>query len=429
MRLSTRDLFVVLTFAAVIAWCAGQVGYDNELFWLSTIISLILGAIFATFSAARDARLSLVIGSLFLGGFCALPFGSLAVLLVAGLLFLSMLVCVAVPITSFRARSGIAMVCIAGAFTFALTLGTSYVRELAELRKAYPLESLADRLDYESSNVSTSGPIVLQAAVDKRLAGDEQIFDRQKGRQWDLELIHDRTHEKFVRAIGFGVMRMPLPRKESVERPELQDIPFNGLEKELSPSDFYPWSTANPTTASGPADALHDASRFDFLNAEGFGAIRTPRTQVAGFIEHAFHRHPLEGAKARPQWSVDRIELVSLLKHDAPRVYVLDHLPRMDQLNGETAPTRPLNAFEASALVKLRTDEDLVVAQNGAEVQMLGSLRAANQCLDCHNVQRGELLGAFSYRLTEVDAAAPASDDGGELQNAETELSSASSVP
>jgi hypothetical protein len=31
---------------------------------------------------------------------------------------------------------------------------------------------------------------------------------------------------------------------------------------------------------------------------------------------------------------------------------------------------------------------------------MLGSLRAAKQCLDCHNVQRGELLGAFSYRLT-----------------------------
>jgi hypothetical protein len=43
--------------------------------------------------------------------------------------------------------------------------------------------------------------------------------------------------------------------------------------------------------------------------------------------------------------------------------------------------------------------EDLVVHSEGAEYQMLGSLRAAKQCLDCHNVQRGELLGAFSYRL------------------------------
>ena len=64
-----------------------------------------------------------------------------------------------------------------------------------------------------------------------------------------------------------------------------------------------------------------------------------------------------------------------------------------------------MNEFEASALEKLRSDEDLVVQSEGAEYQMLGSLRAAKQCLDCHNVQRGELLGAFSYQLTlaEVD--------------------------
>jgi hypothetical protein len=59
-----------------------------------------------------------------------------------------------------------------------------------------------------------------------------------------------------------------------------------------------------------------------------------------------------------------------------------------------------LNEFEASALEKLRSDEDLVVQSEGENYQMLGSLRAAKQCLDCHNVQRGELLGAFSYRLT-----------------------------
>jgi hypothetical protein len=118
------------------------------------------------------------------------------------------------------------------------------------------------------------------------------------------------------------------------------------------------------------------------------------------FVPHAFHHHPLERSKEPPKWSIDRVELVSLLKFDEPRVYVLDHLPRMDQLSGDTAPTRELNEFEASALTKLRADEDLVVQSESAEYQMLGSLRAAKQCLDCHNVQRGELLGAFSYRLT-----------------------------
>ena len=160
------------------------------------------------------------------------------------------------------------------------------------------------------------------------------------------------------------------------------------------------WYAGGLVTADSPIEAAHDASRLDFLDSDGYGNILAPRTKVAGFVPHAFHSHPVERAKERPKWSIDRIELVSLLKFDEPRVYVLDHLPRMDQLSSDTAPTRELNEFEASALAKLRSDEDLVVQSAGAEYQMLGSLRAAKQCLDCHNVQRGELLGAFSYRLT-----------------------------
>jgi hypothetical protein len=78
---------------------------------------------------------------------------------------------------------------------------------------------------------------------------------------------------------------------------------------------------------------------------------------------------------------------------------VLDHLPRMDRLSSDDAPTRPLDAFETDALAKLWKDEDVVVKNDGDDYRMLGSLRAAKQCLDCHSVQRGELLGAFSYSL------------------------------
>lgn len=401
MRLSTRDLFAVLTFVAVLAWCAGQVGYDNELFWISTIISLILAAIFAAYSAARDGRFVVMIVAMFLGGFCALPFGSLAVLLVVGLLFISSLVCIAVPITSYRVRCGIAMTCISAAFAYALTFGTEYVRQLAELRKEYPLESLDNRLDYEPSISSAPTPTVLHAAIDNRLAEDELKFDRMGNRHWDLERIHNRRYEQFVRATGFGVMRIARPRRNDVERPQVRDIPFNGKTMRSINQDDYPWRVrGRSVVASSPVESLHEVSRFDFLDTEGFGAVLAPRTQVAGFIEHAFHHHPLEHAKGRPKWSIDRLELVSLLKFDEPRVYVLDHLPRMDQLSSDTAPTRELNEFEAQALAKLRADEDLVVQSEGAEYQMLGSLRAARQCLDCHNVQRGELLGAFSYRLT-----------------------------
>ena len=32
-------------------------------------------------------------------------------------------------------------------------------------------------------------------------------------------------------------------------------------------------------------------------------------------------------------------------------------------------------------------------------VRMVGAVRATTQCLDCHRVERGALLGAFSYDL------------------------------
>ena len=81
----------------------------------------------------------------------------------------------------------------------------------------------------------------------------------------------------------------------------------------------------------------------------------------------------------------------------------------MDEVANDDVPTRPLNTFEADALQRLRTEEDLVISSEGSEYRMLGSLRAANQCLDCHSVDRGTLLGAFSYQLRRADM-----DDGGE---------------
>jgi len=33
------------------------------------------------------------------------------------------------------------------------------------------------------------------------------------------------------------------------------------------------------------------------------------------------------------------------------------------------------------------------------KIEMVGSLRAIDQCTKCHDVKRGALLGAFSYEL------------------------------
>jgi hypothetical protein len=77
--------------------------------------------------------------------------------------------------------------------------------------------------------------------------------------------------------------------------------------------------------------------------------------------------------------------------------YLSKNLPRMDELRN--APTRSLDAFESESLKALQTGEDLQVRHGKNEIRMLGSIRAAKQCLQCHEVERGDLLGAFSYKL------------------------------
>jgi len=78
-------------------------------------------------------------------------------------------------------------------------------------------------------------------------------------------------------------------------------------------------------------------------------------------------------------------------------MFAANNLPRMDELTD--APTRPLDGFETAALQQLQAGTEIVVEEDAGELRMLGSLRAAKQCTECHAVSRGDLLGAFTYRL------------------------------
>jgi hypothetical protein len=126
--------------------------------------------------------------------------------------------------------------------------------------------------------------------------------------------------------------------------------------------------------------------------AERIGLVQD-RDHVVGFEPHRFTQMP----QSKADFQLLRLELVSLLKHAVPVAYVSEHLPRMDQLNA--APTRSLDDFERHSLDLLRTDEDLVIDDAPNRIRMVGSLRAGKDCMECHSVRRGELLGAFSYEL------------------------------
>jgi hypothetical protein len=97
------------------------------------------------------------------------------------------------------------------------------------------------------------------------------------------------------------------------------------------------------------------------------------------------------------RWEISRLELVSLLKQTEPRVYVSKNLPRMQDL--DTKATRPLDKFETEALKNLRGGDDMQTLAELNTIRMVGALRASKQCMECHQVERGELLGAFSYEL------------------------------
>lgn len=118
---------------------------------------------------------------------------------------------------------------------------------------------------------------------------------------------------------------------------------------------------------------------------------------------HAFRALPPLAPARTTRWQVKELQLVSLLKHRPAAAYVSDHLPRMDEL--ATAKTRSLDGFESSALERLRTGEELVAVWHGAQIRMVGAIRAVEQCGHCHPVHRGTLLGAFAYRLLPAAAA------------------------
>lgn len=97
-------------------------------------------------------------------------------------------------------------------------------------------------------------------------------------------------------------------------------------------------------------------------------------------------------------WQVIRLDLVSLWLNDPPAVYVSDNLSRMGELR--SAPTQPLDEFEVASLKRVADGERLVTTHFTADwIRMVGAIRASRACLNCHDVERGGLLGAFSYDL------------------------------
>lgn len=299
--------------------------------------------------------------------------------------------------------------------------------KVAELLAKYPLVSIADRLAKEEASTKAIKdalpPALTKETADFLYWSEVRAFppNGRNDRLWALMMLHSENAESFVRRDGFGKSRLfPSPPIQSLELPEAEVVRYPKFVMESSsteslnylsipdkePLAFRPGSLPN----RGKLVGFHRKSEWYFLDHQTLGYVRD-RDHVAGFRPHQFSALPELITENRirqveeeagsyetvSEWALRRLELVSLLKHAQPAVYLSATLPKMDELSD--AQTRELTEFETESLKALRSGENLVARATANHIEMVGALRAAKHCLQCHQVQRGELLGAFTYEL------------------------------
>ncbi len=263
-------------------------------------------------------------------------------------------------------------------------------RQYDHLRELYPVQPLDSRLPPAAQPQSEPLPKETLA----RLSAVESDLEVQRShRNYMLGVLHKNQVDAFADTAGFGVGRMIRTRTPTEKNLKPDDHPpVPQPSSPGNPSSLFDGSTAlNIAPGHEAALDLHQASLTEFAFPEGFGYLAAPR-QSAGFQSHRFRQLP-----TAPKLEVQRVELIGLLRHKEPVVYETDNLPVMTEV--ATAPTRKLDVFESTALAKLRTGEDVIVGEAAAGSRMVGAIRMAKQCASCHDGNRGDLLGAFTYTL------------------------------
>ncbi len=393
-RFSLKHLLLALGLACLLL---APHHYFGGIYLFSISFSLaLIGVCALVYRATAVGAVFAAFVGLFFGFFLAmvfLTFGAHA--------FFNLLACIVFALARVRTRTfaiGLCLVMFA-VYGFAIYSGIDEMRELSALKVRFPFESLRNRLAFENGSASAEPtpdqPILLVSTVATHLDEQDQRLDtryRYASRAWALQQLHENTAQHFARAAGFGLMRMPSVRWELVRFEPRTPIRLP-----------VPVAFSSPQPADPLLQSLHSSTFINFIDPERTPYIRS-RDEVAGFEAHLVSSIEGEGPKPKrdPDWQVVRLELVSLLRHTEPRVYIAENLPEMDKL--ADVPNRPLNAFEQGALPQLATQQDVVVNQTSDRIEMLGALRAGNKCLECHQGERGKLLGAFSYSLTPLPA-------------------------
>jgi hypothetical protein len=265
----------------------------------------------------------------------------------------------------------------------------------ADARRQFAFVSLEERLP-KGKPIPPGKP--LSADARKRWQHfDHTVAHAQQRRAVLLKALHEKTTRFFVDSPGAGAWRGPPPEMDLMDDWGSND----GFYQPGLPADFpnSPGEELIRLENTDKFDSLHIESMAGFLWPTGFGLVRD-RANVSGFKSHGFRTgvpsYP-SSVRENERWRVSHVQLVGILVHDQPLVYLTDKLPSMEQVR--QGKTRTLDFFEEVALPALRDGEDLYIVRKNDTLRMLGALRATKTCQQCHDAEIGDLLGAFSYTL------------------------------
>ncbi|MDB5337616.1 MAG: hypothetical protein JWN70_3235 [Planctomycetaceae bacterium] len=202
----------------------------------------------------------------------------------------------------------------------------------------------------------------------------------------------------------------PDPQSPALDSPGNAPLEDQAVGKNLVAADNGARIQSDRAQERQNLQSFHHDSITNFVPLNSLGGVND-RLEAWGFQSHAFRLAPekMDTRIEATGWMLARLELVSLLKHQPPAVYVSEHLPAMDELRD--APTRAVTRFESDALAKLVAGEELILDKpDNHELRMLGSIRAIAACRECHQVPLGGLLGAFTYKFTLETFRRPTTD-------------------
>ncbi len=281
------------------------------------------------------------------------------------------------------------------------------------LKKQYPWVSLKERLEPIASQEYISA---IEFEIPSERDGGGYSWN---SRQLALQRLHYSAVGHFLTSSSFGLVRMLEPDMRQLRNNDESPISIPAFDYQDS-CNFESPSNNSSEIDSKTLEDEHFRLQSWFLDDQRMGIVQDV-DHVTGFLPHAvtdkafdFRRKSSGFAFAGDAinyvdrfrssrfdegaaYTLMKLQLVGLLYHEEPVVYEIESLPNL--ATAQTASTRPLDAFETRGLQQILVGNPIYCEQQDQFIRLIGGMRNAESCTQCHAGPSTQLLGAFSYTL------------------------------